>query len=246
MKLARLLLALLLFAPFPAQADPLREYAIKVQANGRRPLDSHLEALRLRRGSPVFIRIYKRERQLELFMQRRNGGWVLVRRYPICAWSGRLGPKLREGDGQAPEGFYVVGRKQLKPDSQYHRAFNLGYPNERERALGRTGSFLMVHGACVSIGCYAMTDVQITEIYDLVSKALAAGQPGVPVEAYPFVMRDEALERERSSPWYAEWAELQRGWKVFEGTGQPATAYACGGRYRFSPAAGCRRIAPWR
>ena len=78
--------------------------------------------------------------------------------YPICLWSGRLGPKLREGDRQAPEGFYTVSAEQLNPNSRWHRSFSLGFPNAFDQAHGRTGSFIMVHGGCPSIGCYAMTD----------------------------------------------------------------------------------------
>lgn len=240
-----ILLVLCLLLAAPARADPFRATAISVEHAARGPLDQRLAARGLAAGRPVFIRFVKREHQLQLFMQRADGRWVPFETYRICTWSGRLGPKLREGDGQSPEGFYVVGPRQLKPDSAYHRAFNLGFPNAYDRANGRTGSFLMVHGDCVSIGCYAMTDAQITEIYGLVEAALRAGQRGVPVEAYPFAMTEANLRRERAGEWAPFWADLARGWRVFEQTGRPATAYACGRRYGFSPAAGCRRIAPW-
>jgi len=245
MKLGRGLVLLLTLLATPAAAQSPAAWLIETQHAARGPLESRLEAKGLSRGRPVFIRIFKREHRLQLFMQRRDGRWVSFETYRICTWSGRLGPKLREGDGQSPEGFYVIGRRQLKPDSAYHRAFNLGYPNALERGLGRTGSFLMVHGDCVSIGCYAMTDAQITEIYGLVDAALNAGQPGVPVEAYPFAMTEENLRRAQASEWAPFWANLREGWRVFEATGRPAAAYACGRRYGFSPAAGCRRIAPW-
>lgn len=152
-------------------------------------LGRDLDALDAAPGQPVFLRIFKRESELELWVQPRDQRELkLFRSYPICAWSGRLGPKTREGDRQAPEGIYSIRRGQLNPHSRYHLSFNLGYPNAFERAQGWTGSALMVHGNCVSIGCYAMTDPAIEEIYTLVDAALRAGQPAVPVHALPFRM----------------------------------------------------------
>ena len=84
-------------------------------------------------GAPVFIRIFKREFELELWM-RRDGRFHRFAIYPICRWSGRLGPKLVEGDSQAPEGFYTVDAKALNPASRWHRSFNLGFPNAFDRA----------------------------------------------------------------------------------------------------------------
>lgn len=237
-------LALLAAAPAQAAASPA-ESLIAGRHALRGDLDARLRARGLSRGRPVFIRITKRERRLELFMQRPDRTWVRLEAYRICAWSGALGPKLREGDGQSPEGFYVVGAKQLKPDSSYHRAFNLGFPNAYDQAHGRTGSALMVHGDCVSIGCYAMTDVQIAEIYALVAAAIRGGQGAVPVHVFPFAMTDENLRREAANPWAPFWANLAEGWRAFERDGRPPSAYACGRRYGFSPAANCRRIAPW-
>ena len=100
--------------------------------------------------------------------------------YPICRWSGRLGPKFREGDRQAPEGFYTVDAEQLNPNSRMHRSFNLGFPNAYDQAHGRTGSFLMVHGGCASIGCYAVTDPAVDEIWRMVTAALEQGQARFP------------------------------------------------------------------
>jgi len=107
--------------------------------------------------------------------------------YIICASSGYLEPKLKEGDRQAPEGFYKVKKQQLNPHSKYHLSFNLGYPNKYDKAHKRTGTFLMVHGNCVSAGCYAMTDEKIEKIYALVEGALEHGQKYIDVHAFPFV-----------------------------------------------------------
>lgn len=171
-------------------------------------LSRDLDALDAGPGRPVFLRIFKRESELELWVQPREQGELkLFRTYPICAWSGRLGPKTREGDWQAPEGIYSIRRGQLNPRSQFHLSFNLGYPNAYERAQAWTGSALMVHGACVSIGCYAMTDPAIEEIYTLVDAALRAGQPAVPVHALPFRM-DQSSNIEPGAAHAELWARL--------------------------------------
>jgi hypothetical protein len=196
------------------------------------PLPQKLAQKGLRRGQPVFIRIMKESSELELWMNR-GSEWVLLHSYPICRWSGALGPKLKEGDGQAPEGFYMVTRRALNPNSNYHLSFNLGFPNAYDKAHGRSGSFLMVHGDCLSIGCYAMTDAGIEEIYGLVNAALAAGQASVPVHVFPFRMTDENLARHARSEWAGFWRNLKEGWDFFETTRKPPVAMACGRRYGF-------------
>jgi murein L,D-transpeptidase YafK len=188
------------------------------------------------KGQPVFIRITKRESQLEVFLKRKDG-WRFFQAYPICAWSGALGPKIREGDGQSPEGFYAVTAQALNPQSNYHLSFNLGFPNAYDRALGRTGSFLMVHGVCASVGCYAMTNAGIDEIYGLVEAALDAGQASVPVHAFPFRMTAEALDAEAQSGNIAFWRNLKQGWDAFETAGAPPIVSLCSGPvYGFSAA----------
>ncbi len=168
-------------------------------------------------GDPVFIRLFKQESELELWMQSgENASYRLLKTYPVCAWSGSLGPKLREGDNQAPEGFYSVSRSALNPNSSYHLSFNIGFPNQYDRAHGRTGSYLMVHGDCVSIGCYAMTDAAIEEIYHLIERALINGQENVPVHIFPFRMSEGNLHKNRSSDWSAFWRNLKTGYDAFE------------------------------
>lgn len=168
-------------------------------------------------GDPIYLRIFKHESELELWVQpNARGEFKLFRTYPICAWSGQLGPKTREGDRQAPEGLYSVARSQLNPHSQFHLSFNLGYPNVYERAQGWTGSALMVHGACVSIGCYAMTDPAVEEIYTLLDQAIASGQTRVPVHAFPFRMSETQRERFRSREHDAFWDQLEPAFSLFE------------------------------
>ena len=139
--------------------------------------------------SPVLIRIFKQESELEVWKQTKTGQYVLVKTYPMCRWSGKLGPKTRDGDRQAPEGFYHVSAPMLNPKSQFYLSFNLGYPNRLESALGYTGEALMVHGACSSSGCYALTDQGVGEIYALAERSLAAGQERFQVQAYPWACR---------------------------------------------------------
>jgi murein L,D-transpeptidase YafK len=219
------------------------------QPDVSKPLAESLAEKGLSPGLPVYIRIFKEENILELWMER-NGRFELALTYPICAWSGHLGPKLREGDKQSPEGFYLVSQRQLKPDSSFHLALNIGFPNAFDTAQGRTGSFLMIHGACVSIGCYAMTDGGIEGIYTAVERALAEGQDAVPVHIFPFRMTQERLASASAEPWSAFWQNLAEGDRLFQATGQPPRAYACGSRYGFaapgepSPA-DCTPIKAW-
>ena len=166
-------------------------------------------------GMPVFIRIFKQSSELELWLQSPKG-WELFRTIDICNWSGKLGPKLKEGDRQSPEGFYTVTKGRLNPNSRHHLSFNLGFPNRYDRSLGRTGSFLMVHGGCSSIGCYAVRDHHVEVVYRLVEAALNNGQRAVRVHAFPFRMHQAALDRHRDSKWHGFWSMLKRGYDEFE------------------------------
>ena len=124
-----------------------------------------MKAKDMTRTSPVMARIFKEEGKLEIWKQKSNGRYDIISSYDICKWSGKLGPKYIEGDRQAPEGFYTVRPAQMNPRSSFHLAFNMGFPNAYDRANGRSGANLMVHGACSSSGCYSMTDEQIEQIY---------------------------------------------------------------------------------
>lgn len=177
--------------------------------------EERLSALNVKPGNAIFIRIFKKEAVLEVWIKV-SGEYTLFKVYPICAYSGDLGPKLKEGDKQSPEGFYKVRKSSLNPKSSYHLSFNLGYPNAYDQVHGRTGSYLMVHGECVSIGCYAMTNGKIEEIYALVKAALEKGQDYVPVHAFPFYMTAENLSEEENNPWYDFWLELKEGYDYFE------------------------------
>ena len=185
-----------------------------------RTLEEGLTELGAIIGDSVFIRIFKKEALLEVWI-RTGTVYEHLKDYAICAYSGYLGPKLKEGDRQSPEGFYKVKKHQLNPNSKYHLSFNLGYPNKYDREHNRTGSFLMVHGSCMSDGCYAMTDEKITEIYTLVEGALQKGQKYVQVHAYPFFMTDENMAFYEGSEWYDFWMNLKEGYDYFEAENLP-------------------------
>lgn len=200
-----------------------------------RPLSQDSMMLLGKRGmrpeAPIFVRVFKEESELEIWKQRDDGRFHHFKTYPICNWSGDLGPKVKQGDRQSPEGFYTVNRHQMNPNSQFHLAFNLGYPNSFDRVHGRTGDFLMVHGKCKSAGCYAMTDAVIEEIYALAREAFIGGQESFEVHAFPFRMTPDNMTRYAKHPHARFWATLKEGYDYFELTRQPPTVAVCERRY---------------
>jgi murein L,D-transpeptidase YafK len=192
-----------------------------------------IEAKNMDKDSPILVRIFKQESELEIWKTDRSGRFALLKTYPICRWSGELGPKIKEGDRQAPEGFYTITPGQMNPNSQFYLSFDLGYPNAFDRAHGRTGAHLMVHGDCSSRGCYSMTDEQISEIYALGREAFFGGQRAFQVQAYPFRMTPENFARHRNSPHLAFWKMLKRGNDHFETTRLEPKVNVCEKRYVF-------------
>jgi murein L,D-transpeptidase YafK len=204
---------------------------------GNVPIPATLVAQMSEKGmspaSPVLIRIFKEESELEIWKQDRTGKFAHLKTYPMCRWSGKLGPKTTSGDRQAPEGFYHVTAAMLNPQSQYHLSFNLGYPNRLESALGYTGASLMVHGACSSAGCFAMTDEGVAEIYAVVRDALGSGQQSVQVQSLPFRMNARNMARHRGNANMPFWNNLKEGYDIFEATRRQPQVSACGRRYVF-------------
>ncbi|MCP3370208.1 L,D-transpeptidase family protein [Bradyrhizobium cajani] len=186
--------------------------------------------------SPILVRLFKQEAELEVWKQTRNGQFALLKTYPICRWSGDLGPKVREGDRQAPEGFYSINPGQMNPQSAYYLSFNTGYPNAFDKALGRTGSQLMVHGDCSSRGCYAMTDEQIAEIYSLGRESFFGGQKAFQLQAYPFKMTPVNMAKHRNNPNMAFWKMIKEGYDHFEVTRQEPKVDFCEKKYVFDAA----------
>ncbi len=188
--------------------------------------------------SPIVIRSYKKEGEMEIWKQTSSGRYALLKTYPICRWSGQLGPKKREGDRQAPEGFYTINTSQMNPNSSYYLSFDTGYPNAYDRSLGRTGAHLMVHGACSSSGCFAMTDAAIAEIYAIGRESFAGGQTSFQFQSFPFRMTAKNLAQHRLDPNMPFWKNLKEGSDYFEVTGQEPKISVCSQRYVFGSETG--------
>src|SRR3972149_2768032 len=185
-----------------------------------KPLSAQTQALLAEKGmneeQPVLIRIFKAESELEVWKAKDDGRYHLFKTYPICSYSGGLGPKVEQGDRQAPEGFYLVSLDQMNPRSKYHLSFDVGFPNTYDKAYGRTGQNIMVHGDCTSAGCYAMTDAVVEEIFILAREALQGGQPAFQIQAFPFHMTAANMEAHSDGKWFASWKNLKEGYDYFE------------------------------
>lgn len=236
-KLSRPLIAIANFTAIAFVFSACVSSTLDVPSRGEIAIPSAVHSLMREKSTsslePVFIRIFKQESELEVWKRGKSGHFVHLKTYPMCRWSGQLGPKKAEGDRQAPEGIYQVGLAGLNPNSQYFLSFNLGYPNRLEKAKGYTGSALMVHGACTSSGCFAISDEHVAEVYALVRDALRAGQPSVQVQSLPFRMTPQNLAKHRDNPNYSFWMDLKEATTRFEVMRQPPEEQICEGRYRF-------------
>jgi murein L,D-transpeptidase YafK len=217
------------------------------------PLSPEMLALMATKGvtkeSPVLIRTYKKEAEFEIWKMKADGQYTLLRTYPMCRWSGQLGPKVKEGDRQLPEGFYKITPGQMNPNSAYYLSFNVGYPNAYDRAWNHTGGSIMVHGACSSAGCFSMTDKQIDEIYAVARDGFSGGQQAIQMQSYPFHMTAENMAKYREDPNIAFWKQLKEGADHFEVTKQDVQVGVCARHYvfdavpasggHFDPAAAC-------
>ncbi len=235
---ARFLIAALTLGLLGACNDPQFH-----ASNGRHwvPLTQELLTAMQEKGmhkeDPILIRTYKQEAEFEVWKKDVSGRYALLKTFPMCRWSGQLGPKRKEGDRQAPEGYYAITPAQMNPNSNYHLSYDMGYPNAYDRAHGGTGAYLMVHGDCSSAGCYSMTDQQIEEIYALVREAHSGGQKAVQMEAFPFRFTPANLARHRLDPNMPFWRELKEGADRFEITKQEPKVGVCNGHYTFDRAA---------
>lgn len=205
-----------------------------------KPLSAETQALLAKKGmdedAPILIRIFKQESVLEIWKEEGDGRFHLFKTYPICYFSGTLGPKTRAGDRQAPEGFYMVTPRQMNPFSREHLAFNVGYPNAYDRSFGRTGDDIMVHGGCRSIGCFAMTNGVVQEIYELARDAFAGGQRAFQIQSFPFRMTAANMAKHRKSKWYPFWKNLKQGYDYFNITHLPPKIAVCDHRYLINTA----------
>lgn len=196
-----------------------------------------METMGSSKEAPILIRAYKKEAELEIWKLKADGRYALFKSYPMCRWSGQLGPKMREGDRQVPEGFYSVTPAHMNPNSAYYLSFDVGYPNAYDRAWDRTGGSIMVHGICSSAGCFSMTDGQIAEIYAVVREAFAGGQRAVQMQSYPFRMTAENLAKYRLDPNIDFWKQLKEGSDNFEVTKKDVAVGVCNRRYVFNAVA---------
>jgi murein L,D-transpeptidase YafK len=192
-----------------------------------------LEQKNMPKDSPILVRLFKEESELEVWKQDTTGRFQILKVYPICRWSGDLGPKVHEGDRQAPEGFYTITPELMNPNSNYYLAINTGFPNAYDKANDRHGAFLMIHGDCSSRGCYAMTDEQIGEIYSLAREAILGGQQSFQIQAYPFRMTPANMARHRTNPNLAFWKMIKEGNDHFEATRLEPKIDVCDRHYVF-------------
>ncbi len=184
-------------------------------------------------ATPLLVRVFKESSELEVWKPDSRGEYRLLKTYEICKWSGELGPKIKEGDYQSPEGFYNVSPGMMNPKPGYYLSFNTGSPNEYDRAYGRTGTNLMIHGDCKSVGCYAMTDGQMQEIYALARESFAGGNASFKLELYPFRMTSQNMVRHAANPNIDFWTNLKEGYDALSLNKRPAEVDVCGGRYVF-------------
>src|ERR1700735_1389188 len=198
---------------------------------------AQMESLDTTPSSPTLIRTYKKEAELEIWKMKSSGEYALLKAYPMCRWSGQLGPKKREGDMQVPEGFYTIAPGQMNPNSHYYLAFNVGYPNAYDRAYGRTGGSVMVHGVCSSAGCFSMTDDQVADIYAIARDSFAGGQREIQLQSYPFHMTAENMAKFRLDPNIDFWKNLKDGSDHFEVTKNEPSVLVCGKHYVFDATA---------
>lgn len=218
-------------APDGAVSQPPPALAARLQARG------------FSLGAPVFIRIFKEQSRLELWMA--NGGrYALFAAYPVCRWSGQLGPKILEGDRQSPEGVYFISAHNLRINARWRRAMGVNFPNAYDRVQGRTGSGILIHGKCSSRGCFALTDHYVEEVYDIVAAALGAGQMRAPVHIFPFIMSTGRLAGRRQDEWFDFWRNLKKGFDLFERDRLPPRTLVCGGHYVFKSRRGGKSDKP--
>jgi murein L,D-transpeptidase YafK len=200
-------------------------------------IQSKMSEAGVSRASPMLIRAYKKEGELEVWKADSQGEYKLVHTYPICRWSGQLGPKKIEGDRQVPEGFYAITPQMMNPNSSFYLSFNIGYPNQFDRSFGRTGSHIMVHGSCSSRGCFAMTDKQIADIYAMARESFAGGQQAIQMQSLPFRFTPQNLARYRADENMPFWRNLKEGADHFEVTKREPKVAACSRRYVFNASA---------
>lgn len=234
MRLMRTLAALILVSLLAACQGGIDDLTPKATKPLPAKILAKMKAKGMEKNSPVYFRLFKDEHVVEVWKQKVNGKFEMIQNYNICAWSGTLGPKYKEGDRQAPEGFYAIKAPQMNPASQYYLAINTGFPNTYDRAHGRTGAHLMLHGACSSSGCYSLTDDNIAEVFAFARDAFAGGQQEIILEALPFRMTPEKMALYSKHKDFAFWQMIKEGYDYFELTKTPPKVGFCEKKYAFN------------
>ena len=218
-------------------------------------------------GAPIYLRIFKsngkdgafrtigsvqgvweerwfpnlKRAWVELWVQGKDGSYQLLKSYPVCSYTGNLGPKRDTDDKQAPEGFYTIQRTGMNPNSAYYRSMDIGYPNAYDRLQRATGSQIKIHGMCISGGCFTMGEPQredhqhMEELYTLVKAAHAEGQTQVPVHIFPFPMTAENMALHAHSSWIRFWTMLKPAYDLFERQRIPPQVHVINGEYVIAP-----------
>jgi murein L,D-transpeptidase YafK len=215
---------------FGEDVNPLPARAMKELP---RELLSLIKQKKMTKYSTILVRVFKEEAELEVWKENATGRFHLLKVFPICRWSGDIGPKEHEGDRQTPEGFYTITPELMNPNSNFYLAINTGFPNAFDKANARDGSFLMIHGDCSSSGCYSMTDEQMGEIYSLARDSFLGGHPTFQIQAYPFRLTPANLARHRTNPHVPFWQMLKIGNDHFEATHLEPRVDVCDRRYVF-------------
>jgi murein L,D-transpeptidase YafK len=234
MRLMRTLAALILVSLLAACQGGIDDLSPKANKPLPAKIVAKMKAKGMEKNSPIYFRLFKDEHVVEVWKQKVNGKFEMIQNYNICAWSGTLGPKYKEGDRQAPEGFYAIKAPQMNPASQYYLSINTGFPNTYDRAHGRTGAHLMLHGACSSSGCYSLTDDNISEVFAFARDAFAGGQQEIILEALPFRMTPEKMALYSKHKDFAFWQMIKEGYDYFELTKTPPKVGFCEKKYAFN------------
>jgi murein L,D-transpeptidase YafK len=166
----------------------------------------------------MYIRVFKAEKTMEIWGFK-DTAYQLFKTYPICNMSGTLGRKYKQGDKQVPEGFYHIER--FNPKSNFHLSLGINYPNQADMFFAEKdnmGGDIFIHGDCVSIGCMAMTDDVIKEIYILATEAKKLGQHNIPVHIFPFRMDEQNMTKYNAEfpQWLTFWQTLKGQYDYFE------------------------------
>lgn len=214
------------------------------KSNGKEGIFSTLASVP-RGGTEVWIPNLKRA-WVELWMQGQDRHYQLFKHYPVCTYTGDLGPKRTEADKQTPEGFYAIESRGMNPHSAYYRSMDIGYPNAYDRMQGATGSHIKIHGMCISGGCFTMGEPhsedhrQIEELYTVVRAAHANGQAQVPVHIFPFPMTADNMALYAHAPWIRFWSQLKPAYDLFARDRVPPEVQVINGEYVILPGSSAR------